>query len=262
MTGSGSQYAALARRAIFGFLREPAQLFPAFVFPLLFLSLISAALQRSTALPGFPPVDSFAQFAVSASVVQGVLFGAVFAGAAMAGDVEGGFFERLVAAPVSRNAIILGRVAGAAVLGSFQACFFLGALALFGTTPEGGLLAVLLVAITAGLLAAGIGAFVCSLGLRTGSSEAVQGMFPLVFAGVFLSSAFFPREFMHGWFHTAATLNPLSHLIEGIRVQVISGIDLERWLISVAIAGAILVAGTATAKVALEGRLKVARGLR
>lgn len=262
MMSGRAQYAALARRAVLGFLREPSQLFPAFAFPLLFLALISAALQRSTALPGFPPVDSFVQFAVSASIVQGVLFGAVHAGAAMATDVEGGFFERLVAAPVSRNAIILGRVAGAAVVGGFQACVFFAVAALFGTTPEGGMLAVVMVAITAGVLAAGIGAFVSSLGLRTGSSEAVQGMFPLVFAGLFLSSAFFPRRFMHGWFHSVATFNPLSHLIEGIRAQVIGGIDLERWLVSVAIAGAILVAGTVSAKIALEGRLKVARGLR
>lgn len=252
-------HAALARRAITGLVREPSQILPSLIFPLVFLALTSAALQRATNLPGFPAVDSFAQFAVSATIVQGVLFGAVQAGAAMATDVEGGFFERLVAAPISRDAIIVGRVAGAGLLGSIQACFFLGLLALLGTRPEGGLAAVFMVAVTAGVLAAGVGAFVSSLGLRTGSAEAVQGMFPLVFALLFLSSAFFPRDLMHGWFHAAATLNPLSHLIEGLRVQIISGVDLSSWAVSLAIAGGILVIGVAAGKAALDARLRMAR---
>lgn len=251
---------ALARRALVGLTRNPTQIIPSISFPLIFLGLTSASLQRSTELPGFPPVDSFAQFAVTASVVQGVLFGAVHAGSAMASDIETGFFDRLITAPISRHAIVGGRLAGAAVLGAAQALFFLGVVAIFGTRPEGGWAAVGLIVLAAGLLAAGVGALVTSLGLKTGSSEAVQGMFPLVFASLFLSSAFFPRNLMTGWFHTAASLNPLSHVIEGLRAQVITGVDLPRWLVAMGIATAVLIVGLGLARIALEGRIRMIRG--
>ena len=75
-------------------------------------------------------------------------------------------------------------------------------------------------------------------------------------AGLFLSSAFFPRDLMHGWFKTAATLNPLSHIIEGLRTQIIVGVDLERWLMSMSIAMVVLIVGLLTAKAALEARIR------
>jgi len=72
-------------------------------------------------------------------------------------------------------------------------------------------------------LSAGIGA---TLGARTGSPEAVQGAFPLMFAVFFLSSMSMPRDLIAvDWFRTVATWNPASYLIEGLRSLVITGWD-------------------------------------
>lgn len=257
MSVAVTHYAALSRRSVINTVRRPTAIIPSITFPLLFMAMTASALNRSITLPGFPPVDGFVQFSVAATIVQGVLFGAVSAGTDMATDIEEGFFERLMASPVSRTSIVIGRLAGAATLGFFQALLFLGIVAFF-TDIEGGLPAVLLIGIVAAVLAAGIGAFSVAIGLKTGSSEAVQGTFPLLFASLFLSSAFFPRDLMSGWFKSVAAVNPISHLIEGIRTQIISGIDLGAWALSLGIALAVLAVGVVVALRALTGRLKEA----
>lgn len=251
-----AHYGALSRRAIATTIRQPTSILPAMLFPLMFMALSSAAFERSTSLPGFPEVDSFLQFLVVTSIIQGSLFGSVAAGAAMATDIEGGFFERLIASPVSRPSILVGRVAGGALLGFVQAIFFFAIAYAFGMRSEGGILSLAMVAVTSAVVAAGMGSIATSFALRTGSAEAVQGSFPLMFAGLFLSSAFFPRELMDGWFQTVAGANPLSHLIEGLRYQVIAGIDFGEFLSSFAIAVALFAFGTVLAATALRGRLK------
>ncbi|HVM35135.1 MAG TPA: ABC transporter permease [Actinomycetota bacterium] len=254
MTGV-AQYAALSRRAILNTFRQPAAIVPALLFPLLFLAMSAAAFERSTSLPGFPQVESFLQFVIAATIVQGALFGAVAAGADMATDIEGGFFERLIASPVARSSILVGRVMGAATLGFFQALLYFGVAIAFGLHVAGGLPAVFMVALTAAVLSAGIGSITVAFALRTGSTEAVQGAFPLVFVVLFISSAFFPRELMGGWFKSAATLNPISHMIEGLRFLVIEGLSGPHFFTAFGISTAVLGVGLALAGRALGGRL-------
>lgn len=250
-----SHYKALSRRAIVNTIRQPASIAPAMIFPLFFMALSSAAFERSIGLPGFPEVDSFLQFLVSTTIIQGCLFGAVAAGSDMATDIEGGFFDRLVASPVTRRSILVGRVAGSALLGFVQAWVFLGVASIFGMRSEGGIVSMVMVSLVASLLAAAIGSFSVAFALKTGSAEAVQGSFPLMFAALFLSSAFFPRDLMSGWFKSAAGANPLSHLIEGLRTQVIEGVQLGPYMTSVAIAGVLFVIAVSVASLALRGRL-------
>ena len=70
---------------------------------------------------------------------------------------------------------------------------------------------------------ASLGALV---GLRAGSGEAVQGLFPLFFVFLFLSSQALPRPLIEqDWFRTIATWNPVSYMLEGIRSVVITGWD-------------------------------------
>ncbi|HEX9890885.1 MAG TPA: ABC transporter permease [Actinomycetota bacterium] len=254
------QYGALSRRSIVNTIRQPAAIVPALVFPLIFLALTAAALDRSTDLPGFPRVDSFLQFAVATTIVQGSLFGAIAAGADMAKDIEGGFFERLVASPVARTSILVGRLAGAATLGFTQAWIYLGITSLFGLEVEGGAVAMVLISLVSAVVGAGIGSLAVAFGLRTGSNEAVQGAFPLLFVLLFFSSAFFPRTLMEGWFAGVAGANPISHLIEGLRSLVITGLDAGELLNALAVAAGLLVLGIAAAAAALRGRLKAAHG--
>ena len=253
---TAAQYLALSRRSIFGTIRTPIAIVPSLAFPLIFLALNSAALQRSTQLPEFPPVDSFLQFMFATTVVQGTLFGSIASGAAMARDIEGGFFERLMAAPTSRGSILIGRLVGAAVFAFFQSWIFFVVATPFGLELEGGILAMVGLSLVCAVLAAGMDAISVAFGIRTGSSEAVQGAFPLLFALMFLSSAFFPREVMSGWFHDVAGVNPFSYLIEGARYQVITAFDASRLSVALLVAFGFFLVGLAMSLLALRSRLR------
>jgi ABC-2 type transport system permease protein len=92
--------------------------------------------------------------------------------------------------------------------------------------------------------------------LRSGNGEAVQGVFPLFFAALFLSSMALPRNLIEiDWFRTAATLNPVSYLIEGVRSLFIVGWDTQALALAFGIASAIAIIGVAAASWALGERL-------
>ena len=218
-----AQVLALARRSVLGTWRQLPLLIPSVVFPLLLAAVNSSAFSRSTALPGFPEVDSFLDFLLPASIIQGVLFGATNSGSDVALDIETGFFDRLIASPVWRPSLLVGRLMGGAVLGAAQAAFFIAVYLVFGATVKAGVAGVLMLLLVAIVLGVGLGGVTGALGVRSGSQEAVQNMFPLVFILLFLSSAFFPTELMSGWYQTAAKLNPLTSIIDGMRHLVTVG---------------------------------------
>src|SRR5581483_5437768 len=88
---------ALARRALRGAARRPQFLAPLVIFPSLFLAINTGGLHRSTDLPGFPHVSGFFDFQLAGAMTQSLLLGGVSAGIATALEIEGGFFDRLVA---------------------------------------------------------------------------------------------------------------------------------------------------------------------
>ena len=84
----------------------------------------------------------------------------------------------------------------------------------------------------------------------------MQGLFPLLFALLFLSSMNLPWNLIEiGWFRTAATANPVSYLIEAIRSLVVVGWDGQALALGFGIATAIAVTGLTLADRSLRGRL-------
>ena len=209
-------------------------------------------------IPGFPPVRSFLDFAVSGAIIQGVLIGGTSAGAAFATDIEGGFFDRLVASPTSRTSILTGRLGASIALGVGQALLFISVAAIFGARVDGGVLGIFIVVVIATLFAAAVGGLGIFLALRTGSGEAVQGMFPLFFALLFFSSAFFPLDTMVGWYHDVAALNPITYLVESMRLEIIGGATIWTALAGIGIALGLAVITVGASALALRRRLRVA----
>jgi ABC-2 type transport system permease protein len=247
--------ALLSRRSLLGTLRQPGSWIPPIVFPMIFAALNSAAFARSIALPGFPKVDSFLDFMMATTIVQGVMFGSMIGGTEMAIDIQDGFFDRLVASPVSRSAILVGRLAGGAALAGLQAVSFIAIFSIFGASVQGGIPAIVTLVVLAMVLGIALGGFPLTLALRTGSSEAVQAAFPVLFIFLFVSSAFFPRQLMHGWYQSVAGINPLSWLVESMRHQVIADFSVADAAESFAIAAAIGVLSLSLASAALRSRL-------
>jgi ABC-2 type transport system permease protein len=253
------QTGALAWRSVRGTLRTPQALFPSLFFPLVLMAIFTSSFGTAPGtIPGFPPVRGFLDFALAGAIVQGILIGGTSAGGAFALDIEGGFFDRLVASPVSRLAILAGRLGGGVALAMAQAVLFLSVGIIFGARVEGGAAGVLILLVLAALMAVAVSGLGIYLALRTGSAEAVQGTFPLFFVLLFFSSAFFPRETMTGWFKTVADVNPISYLVEAMRDLVIEGIAPRPTLIGLGVVLGLAVAAVAACYVAFRRRLAAA----
>lgn len=246
---------ALSKRSILALWRQPALVVPSLIFPLFFAALGTASFSRATSIPGFPEVDSYLDFALAGSVVQGILFGSTVGATALATDIENGFFDRLLSSPSTRTGIIVGRMAGGMAYGFFQTVFFIVVLLPFGLSIKGGVPGVLTMAVGGTVLALAVGALMSAMAIRTGSSEAVQGAFPLLFIALFFSSAFFPRETMSGIYATLADYNPISYLVEGLRDLTIEGFTASAAFRAVVIPGILAVLAVTLSLRTLQKRL-------
>jgi len=249
------QIGQMAQRSILQTLRQPAMVIPPVVFPLLLVAINAAGLDAATKIPGFP-ADSYWDFAIAVPFIQGSLFAAINAGTAMARDVETGFIKRLAMTPMQRMALLIGQLIGVMCVAFGSAIVYLIAGFAAGMNFKSGALgvpAIILLALLIALAFAAIGAYI---GLRSGSGEAVQGVFPLLFVFLFLSSANLPRDLIEqDWFRTIATYNPVSYLVEGVRSLIITGWDGEALALGFGLAAVIAVIAVTLAAGALKTRL-------
>jgi ABC-2 type transport system permease protein len=220
-----TQVTTLARRSMLKTLRQPFQLFPIVFFPLILLAVNASGLKAATRLPGFP-THSYISFAIAVAFIQGGMFSLINTGTNLAEDIESGFFNRLALTPLRRVSLIAGLLVGVAALGAIQSGVYILMGLVTGANLEAGLGGVGVLLVLGAITAMGFGALGCAAALKTGSGEAVQGLFPLFFVFIFLSSSNLPRNLLKtGWFHTIATWNPISYLIEGFRSLYIIGWD-------------------------------------
>jgi ABC-type multidrug transport system permease subunit len=229
--------AALGARSVRQTARRPQLAAPLFIFPTLLLAIQTGGAGRAVNLPQFPPVQSFLAFMLAGAMIQAVLLAGNSGAIALAIDIEMGFTDRLFAAPISRFAIVLGRLAGTAMLGAIVALWFIAIGLIFGATIHEGFLGGVWIVLMVSASAIAFGSLAAALALRTGSASVVQGIFPLLFVVLFLSSAFFPASLMLEPAASVAQYNPLSFIVDGIREPVISGFtghDMFKALVSVA----------------------------
>ena len=249
------QVGQLARRSVVRTARQPANVVFPLVFPLLLLSVNATGLQSATQLPGFP-TDSYFAFALAVPFMQGALFATMNAGTDLARDIQTGFLNRLALTPMRGVALLGGQLGGVMAMTAVQATVWIATGLIFGVHFAAGVGGIAVLFVFSLLIGLGFGALGAFLALRTGSGEAVQGMFPVFFVFLFISSMAMPRNLIEiDWFQTAATLNPVSYLIEAIRSLIIIGWDPEALALGFGVAILIAVVALALASVSLRTRL-------
>ena len=249
------QVGQLARRSVVRTARQPANVVFPLVFPLLLLSVNSTGLQSATQLPGFP-TDSYFAFALAVPFMQGALFATMNAGTDLARDIQTGFLNRLALTPMRGIALLGGQLGGVMAMTAVQAAVWIATGLIFGVHFAAGVGGIAVLFVFSLLIGLGFGALGAFLALRTGSGEAVQGMFPVFFVFLFISSMAMPRNLIEiDWFQTAATLNPVSYLIEAIRSLIIIGWDPEALALGFGVAILIAVVALALASLSLRTRL-------
>ncbi|HEV7492211.1 ABC transporter permease [Baekduia sp.] len=249
---------ALARRTLRGALRRPQFLAPLVIMPTLFLAINTGGLHRTTNLPGFPHVDGFLDFQLAGAMTQSLLLGGVMQGIATALEIEGGFFDRLVASPIPRVSIVLGRILAGTAIAAAQILWFLVLGVIFGVSIHGGVPGILLVLAIGSLAGTGFAALGVLIALRARNASTVQGIFPLVFVILFISSAFFPRALLQAPANWFAEYNPLSYVADGMRDPIIGSISATPVLEGFAAAALLVGAFVGLAVLALRGRLRAA----
>jgi ABC-2 type transport system permease protein len=222
-----TQTAELARRSVMRTLRQPAQVIPTITFPLFLLAINAGGLDATTSLPGFP-TNSYLTFALAVPFIQAGLFAVSNGGADLARDIETGFLDRLALTPMSGLALVAGQLAGVVALGFMNAVIYLLVGLAAGASFAAGVSGALVLLGLSTLITFAFGCIGVFAAFKFGNGEAVQGLFPVLFVFLFLSSMALPRNLIEqDWFRTIATYNPVSYLIEGIRSLFIVGFDGE-----------------------------------
>ena len=250
------QVRVLSERSVRRTLRQPAAIIPAIVFPIMLLFVSAGGLQAAQNLPGFPDVSYF-DFALAVTFMQGAIFATGGAGTDLATDIDSGFLNRLSLTPMSGAALVLGQLGGAIVLGIFQATCYLAAGFVGGATIASGIGGVIVLYALVILMAIGFGALGVAAALRTGNGEAVQGLFPVLFVLLFLSTINLPLDLIPiDWFRWVATVNPITYLVNAVRSLIITGWDWPVLAVGFAVALGIVIVGIGLSAVALRGRLQ------
>jgi ABC-2 type transport system permease protein len=257
LTTNGRVTLSLAKRGLRQALRRPQFLAPLVIFPSLMLAANTGGAGRATELPGFPEVHGFLDFELAGAMMQSAMLAGVSGGIALALDFEIGFIDRLFAAPISRYSIIAGRVAATAVLGVITGIWFLAGGLIFGAHIKGGVAGALTILALIFLAASAFALLGSALAIWASKASVVQGIFPIVFVILFLSSAFFPQALLLEPAKTFAEVNPLSLIADGIRGPIIDGLDLSHVAKALGGIGIVAAAGLLLTALALRRRARM-----
>lgn len=224
-TSLARQVRLLSGRSIRRAFSSPAGYMPGIVMPLLLITINSSALQDATRIPNFP-AERFLDFILVLAFMQGALFATSTAGLGLVYDIENGFLDRLALTPMRAGALVVAQISGAITIALASALLYVAIGLVFGVDFRAGALgiaALLALASWTAFAFATIGAWIA---LRSGQSESLQGIFPLLFASLFLSTINMPRPLIEAdWFRAITYANPVSYMVDGMRSLIITGWD-------------------------------------
>ena len=219
-----SEVALLGRRAVREVVRYPEATIPTLFIPLFFLVVNIGQVSKT-----FPSTTPFlkGQGYVAFQLPVSLMFAVATAtsGLALVTEIDLGYFDKLLVAPIRRSSIIFGRLTADLVRGiAASALVLLVGIALGASVRSGVAGAVVIVLLSAmfGVAYAGFGLLVA---LRTRNVQATQSSFLLFFPLLFLTPNFVPFDRLSPLMETLARINPVSYVIVGLRSLVIDGWD-------------------------------------
>ena len=213
----------LFERYIKKLIRNPILLFFSLVQPIIFLVLFTQLFERFANVPGFP-AESYLIFATPGILLQNAFGSALQSGNSIVSDMDSGYLQKMLVTPVSRYAILLGRLTSDAFRVLIQSTIIMVLAFLLGARPVTGILGMLLMLLTIAFFGLAWSGISLAIGLKTRSSETVFafGSF-LTFPLLFMSTALTPLDFMPDWIQTVSMFNPISYTVDAVRVLMING---------------------------------------
>jgi ABC-2 type transport system permease protein len=210
------------RREMIRFTQDRTRIFAVMMQPILFLFVMGTGL--GSVVSTSDAID-FRTFLFPGILATSVLFMAVFAGISLVWDREFGFLREMLVAPISKGAIIIGKVAGGATTATLQACLVLVLGVFVDVEYSVGLVLVLLVALFLG------SAMLTALGVVLSARvKTVQAAMPLtqmlIMPMMFLSGSLYPLANLPTWLTVLTRLNPLTYAVQPMRAAVFDQLDL------------------------------------
>jgi len=235
----------LARRALREGIRTPEAIVPTLFIPLFFL-VVNVG-QAARIFPGsstqFLHGQGYGAFQLPSSLLLAASFGS--AALFLVEEIEGGYFDKLRATPVPRSAIVVGRLLAEGLKSVVIACLIVLLAVIFGISIASGVLGFLLLILLTALWAVVYSGYMQIIALKTRSAAATNSAGLVFFPLLFLTPNFVPRNLLTRPMEIAATVNPVTYVMEAMRSLIL--VDL-RWetislgFLVVAIAGAVMLA--------------------
>jgi ABC-2 type transport system permease protein len=226
----------LGQRALREAWRTPEALVPTLFIPLFFL-VVNVG-QAGKIFPaestGFLKGQGYGAFQLPASLLLAASFGT--AALFLVEDIEGGYFDKLRATPIPRTSIVLGRLIAEVAKGLLIATLIVLLGLVFGITIASGVLGfVLLVGLTAVWSAVFVG-FMQLIALKTRSAAATNSGGLVFFPLLFLTPNFVPRDMLTRPMEVAASFNPVTYVMEGLRSLILEDLEWSAILPAFAVA--------------------------
>ncbi len=212
----------LAEMEIRKLLHDPTELLSRAIQPILWLGIFGEAMSNLRSIP--TGNYSYLQFITPGILTQSITFVAIFYGLNIIWERDLGLLQKFLVTPTPRIALVWGKMISAGIRGLSQAVVvFLFALALgirltFSLVSVSGVLIITMLG--AGVFA-GLSMIIASI-VKT--RERFMGIGQVITLPLFFASnAIYPLEIMPKWLRLAATINPLSYMVEGFRALLLSG---------------------------------------
>jgi ABC-2 type transport system permease protein len=158
-------------------------------------------------------------------------------------EIEGGYFDKLRAIPVPRYSIVLGRLVAEAIKCVVISTIIVVIALPFGITIASGPIGFLLLIALSALWGVVYAGFMQLIALKTRSAAATNSGGLIFFPLLFLTPNFVPRDMLTEPMEVAATLNPVTYLMEALRSLILDDLDWAKiWpgFVVIAIFGAVM----------------------
>jgi len=223
--------------------RNPILLFFSLFQPIIFLVLFTQLLTRLSSFPGvLPPGVSYLEFATAGIILQNGFGSALQSGNSIVLDIDSGYLQKMLVTPVSRPAILLGRLSTDAFRVVVQSAIILGIAYALGAHVVTGIIGILLVFFTIAFFGLAWSGISLAIGMKTRTSETLFAIGTVItFPLLFLSAALFPISFLPSWVGTVAMFNPINYAVDAIRALMINGYIWHTILLSWGVIGLVAV---------------------
>ena len=239
-----TQALVLGQRALREAWRAPDALLPTLFIPLFFLVVNVGQVAKifPSTSTGFLHGQGYGAFQLPSSLLLAASFGT--AALFLVEDIEGGYFDKLRAAPVPRTAIVLGRLIAESVKGLLIATALVLLGLVFGISIASGPLGFVLLIVLTALWSVVFVGFMQLVALKTRSAAATNSAGLIFFPLLFLTPNFVPRDMLTHPMEIAATLNPVTYVMEALRSLILVDLDwtaIWRGFGVVAVLGALMI---------------------